>query len=180
MDEVVMELRSNLTMAVLAQGEDDWLVKLCIEMKMETASRTYRKKMAEERACPGNHSGDIQDLPTGRTGDDEHVEVVNQCVQSEPVRFQSSSPQNTRTYLTEQNLRPTRIALSPRGSGAAPVVQYCQPEQWSSDHVLMSAADVLSISGSASAVIPDLNVADAVVIDPIAAVPARSTTRKRQ
>ncbi|PXF42860.1 hypothetical protein BWQ96_07404 [Gracilariopsis chorda] len=147
---------------------------------METASRTHRKKLAEERACPGNDSGDIQDLPTGCTGDDEHVEAVKQCAQSEPVRFQSSSPQNTGTYLTEQNLRPTQIALSPRGSRAAPVVQYCQPEQWSIDHVLMSAASVPSISGSASAVVPDLNVADAVVIDPIVAVPARSTTRKRQ
>ncbi|PXF41318.1 hypothetical protein BWQ96_08965 [Gracilariopsis chorda] len=135
MDEVVMALRSNTTIAVLAQGKDDWLIKLCIKLKMETASRTYRKKTAEERAFPGNDSGDIQDLPTECTGDDEHVEVVNQFVPSEPVRFQRSSPQNIGTYLTEQNLRPPRIALSPRGSRAAPVAEYCQPGQWSSDYV---------------------------------------------
>ncbi|PXF49254.1 hypothetical protein BWQ96_01043 [Gracilariopsis chorda] len=75
---------------------------------------------------------------------------------------------------------PMRIALSPRGSRAAPVAEYCEPEQWSSDHFFMSAPDVPTISGSASAVVPDLNVADAGMIDPIAAMPARSIRRQRQ
>ncbi|PXF41607.1 hypothetical protein BWQ96_08673 [Gracilariopsis chorda] len=139
-------------MAVLAQKEVEWLIELCIELKMEIASRTCRKKTAVKRLCPGKDSGDIQDLPTGRTGDHEHVEEVKQCVPSEPVRFQISSPQNTGRYLTEQNLKPTRIALPPRGSHATPIAHYCQPKQCSSDHVFMSASDVPSVSGSASAI----------------------------
>ena len=63
MDEVVQELRKNSSLAVFAQGEDDWLVNLLLELKMETASREHRKALATEKRCL---STGIQALTEGK------------------------------------------------------------------------------------------------------------------
>lgn len=43
MDEVVMALRVNPGLANLPQGVDEWLMRLRMELRMETAISTYRK-----------------------------------------------------------------------------------------------------------------------------------------
>ena len=49
MDEIVQDLRASPDLSVFARGEDDWLIKLLIELKLGTASREYHKNLGAQR-----------------------------------------------------------------------------------------------------------------------------------